>query len=134
MLDGSCRTPIAGHAVIWEGRLHFRGMILKPDGSESFETRAPGTAGDAEKLGADAGSELRAAPARTFFVERLSMRLLVTRPEPDNERTAAALRALGHEVMLAPLLAIEADRRCRSRLAAVERDPADQRQWRARRC
>jgi uroporphyrinogen-III synthase len=36
------------------------------------------------------------------------MRLLITRPEPDNERTAAALRALGHEVMLAPLLRIEA--------------------------
>jgi uroporphyrinogen-III synthase len=36
------------------------------------------------------------------------MRLLVTRPEPDNERTATALRALGHEVMLAPLLHIEA--------------------------
>jgi uroporphyrinogen-III synthase len=36
------------------------------------------------------------------------MRLLVTRPEPDNERTAAALRARGHEVLLAPLLRIEA--------------------------
>jgi uroporphyrinogen-III synthase len=36
------------------------------------------------------------------------MRLLVTRPEPDNQRTAAALRALGHEVLLAPLLRIEA--------------------------
>ena len=36
------------------------------------------------------------------------MRLLVTRPEPDNERTAAALRADGHEVVLAPLLHIEA--------------------------
>jgi len=35
------------------------------------------------------------------------MRLLVTRPEPDGERTAAALRAMGHEVMLAPLLQIE---------------------------
>jgi uroporphyrinogen-III synthase len=35
------------------------------------------------------------------------MRLLVTRPEPDNQRIAAALRALGHEVMLAPLLRIE---------------------------
>jgi uroporphyrinogen-III synthase len=35
------------------------------------------------------------------------MRLLVTRPEPDNERTAAALRARGHEVLLAPLLRIE---------------------------
>jgi uroporphyrinogen-III synthase len=36
------------------------------------------------------------------------MRLLVTRPEPDNERTAATLRAAGHDVTLAPLLYIEA--------------------------
>lgn len=36
------------------------------------------------------------------------MRLLVTRPEPDNERTASVLRALGHDVVLAPVLAIEA--------------------------
>ena len=35
------------------------------------------------------------------------MRLLLTRPEPDNERTAKALRALGHDVLLAPLLHIE---------------------------
>lgn len=35
------------------------------------------------------------------------MRLLVTRPAPDGERTAAALRSRGHEVMLASLLRIE---------------------------
>jgi uroporphyrinogen-III synthase len=35
------------------------------------------------------------------------MRLLVTRPESDNERTAAELRARGHEVMLAPMLRVE---------------------------
>ncbi len=35
------------------------------------------------------------------------MRLLVTRPEPDGERSAAALRERGHDVMLAPLLRIE---------------------------
>ena len=35
------------------------------------------------------------------------VRLLVTRPEPDGERTAAALRARGHDVMLAPLLDVE---------------------------
>ncbi len=34
------------------------------------------------------------------------MRLLVTRPEPDATRTAAALRELGHEVLTAPLLAV----------------------------
>jgi uroporphyrinogen-III synthase len=35
------------------------------------------------------------------------MRLLVTRPEPDARRTAAVLRARGHEVRIAPLLEIE---------------------------
>jgi uroporphyrinogen-III synthase len=35
------------------------------------------------------------------------MRLLVTRPDPDNARTVAALRAKGHEPLLAPMLRIE---------------------------
>jgi uroporphyrinogen-III synthase len=35
------------------------------------------------------------------------VRLLLTRPQEDGARTAAALRALGHEVLLAPLLRIE---------------------------
>src|SRR5690348_12535558 len=35
------------------------------------------------------------------------MRLLVTRPEPDSQRTAAALRQRGHHVSIAPLLWIE---------------------------
>jgi uroporphyrinogen-III synthase len=35
------------------------------------------------------------------------MRLLVTRPEADAERTAAALRVCGHIVVVAPLLRIE---------------------------
>jgi uroporphyrinogen-III synthase len=35
------------------------------------------------------------------------MRLLLTRPEPDAQRTAAALRIRGHEVLTAPLLVIE---------------------------
>ena len=34
------------------------------------------------------------------------MKLLVTRPEPDGERSAAALRAHGHTVLLAPLTRI----------------------------
>jgi uroporphyrinogen-III synthase len=35
------------------------------------------------------------------------VRLLLTRPQADAERTAAALRALGHSVFVAPLLQIE---------------------------
>ena len=33
--------------------------------------------------------------------------VLVTRPDPDNETTAATLRARGHEVLLAPALRLE---------------------------
>jgi uroporphyrinogen-III synthase len=36
------------------------------------------------------------------------VRLLVTRPEPDGERTAQNLRARGHNVLLAPLMRMEA--------------------------
>ncbi len=37
----------------------------------------------------------------------MTMRLLITRPEPDGQRTAAQLRARGFEVLLAPLLRVE---------------------------
>ncbi len=35
------------------------------------------------------------------------MRILVTRPKPEGERTAAALVSRGHDVLLAPMLTIE---------------------------
>ena len=36
-----------------------------------------------------------------------TMRLLLTRPEPDAERSAAALRQRGHAVVVAPLMRME---------------------------
>jgi uroporphyrinogen-III synthase len=35
------------------------------------------------------------------------MRVVLTRPQDDSERTAAALRAKGHDVLIAPLLRVE---------------------------
>ncbi len=67
VLDGSCRTPIGGHATISGGRLSFRGMVVKPDGSEAFETTREGDVRDAEKLGADAGGELKGYAGPDFF-------------------------------------------------------------------
>jgi len=67
VLDGSCRTPIAGHAVLNGDGVSFRGMILRPDGSEAHETSRTGNRRDAVALGADAGAELkRRAPANFF--------------------------------------------------------------------
>jgi len=67
VLDGSCRTPIAGHAAIESGRLHFRGLIAKPDGTHCLETQRRGTPADAVLIGADAGRELRERAGPDFF-------------------------------------------------------------------
>ncbi len=66
-LDGSCRTPIAGHAAMVDGRVNFRGMIVKPDGSEAFEATRSGAVADAERLGTDAGQELKGKASPDFF-------------------------------------------------------------------
>jgi hydroxymethylbilane synthase len=65
VLDGSCQTPIAGYAVIDNNdTVIFKGMILKPDGSESFFVERQGDVKTAATLGHDAGLELldRAGP------------------------------------------------------------------------
>ena len=67
VLDGSCRTPIAGFATLDGGRLRFRGMIARPDGSESYAAEREGAAADAAALGADAGRELKHRAGAGFF-------------------------------------------------------------------
>jgi hydroxymethylbilane synthase len=70
VLDGSCRTPIAGYARVAGGTVAFRGLILRPDGSEAHETSRNGAAAEAAALGADAGRELKGRAAPDFFVAR----------------------------------------------------------------
>jgi hydroxymethylbilane synthase len=67
VLDGSCRTPIAGHAAIVDGHVRFRGLIARPDGSECLEAERDGAAGDAAAIGADAGAELKRRAGPNFF-------------------------------------------------------------------
>ncbi|GIL02654.1 MAG: porphobilinogen deaminase [Alphaproteobacteria bacterium] len=67
-LDGSCRTPIAGHArIASEGRLDFHGMVLKPDGSEAHEVHRAGPVGDAARIGAEAAAALRVQAGPGFL-------------------------------------------------------------------
>jgi hydroxymethylbilane synthase len=67
VLDGSCRTPIAGHARILGDSVVFRGMVLRPDGSEVHETTCKGAVQDGPSLGADAARELKGRTAPGFF-------------------------------------------------------------------
>jgi hydroxymethylbilane synthase len=66
-LDGSCRTPIAGHATIADGAVSFAGLIISPDGTVSHEVKAQGPAQDAARIGEDAARTIRAKAGETFF-------------------------------------------------------------------
>ena len=66
-LDGTCKTPIAGHATVAGAQLRLRGMIVKPDGSEAFEATRSGAVRDAASLGDALGRELKARGGADFF-------------------------------------------------------------------
>ena len=68
VLDGSCRTPIGGHATVGGGNVRFRGIIVKPDGSAAFEVLREGRSEAATEIGADAAHELRDRASADFFV------------------------------------------------------------------
>jgi hydroxymethylbilane synthase len=61
-LEGSCRTPIAGLARLETDKLKLKlkGEVLRPDGSERFDVAAEGAPADAERLGREAGRDLKA--------------------------------------------------------------------------
>jgi hydroxymethylbilane synthase len=67
VLDGSCRTPIGGHARMSDGIVRFRGMVAKPDGSAVLEAFRQGRREEAAALGADAGRELKRRAGADFF-------------------------------------------------------------------
>lgn len=66
-LDGSCRTPIAGYALVEGGKVSFHGMVLTPDGTQAHEIRAEGRAADAAKIGDRAGADIRDMAGTRFF-------------------------------------------------------------------
>ncbi len=59
-LDGSCRTPIAGYAVLAGGQITFRGEALTLDGRHVFGAARQGALGDAIRMGADAAAQVKA--------------------------------------------------------------------------
>lgn len=66
-LDGSCRTPIAGHATVAGEKLSFAGLIISPDGTQSHEVRLEAEAADAVEIGLDAARTVRARAGAEFF-------------------------------------------------------------------
>ena len=66
-LDGSCKTPIAGHATLSGDALQFRGLIARPDGAAALDIAGTGHRKDAGTIGADAGRELKHRAGPDFF-------------------------------------------------------------------
>ena len=66
-LDGSCKTPIAGHATLEGNTVHFRGLIARPDGGAAHDIAGNGHLRDAVQIGEEAGRELKHAAGPRFF-------------------------------------------------------------------
>lgn len=59
-LDGSCRTPLAGHATLADDVVSFNAMALTLDGQKVFTAGRTGKASEAGRMGFDAAEEIRA--------------------------------------------------------------------------
>jgi hydroxymethylbilane synthase len=60
-LDGSCRTPIGGHArLLPDGQMQLTGLVARADGSFLLRRQLMGAQSDALSLGATLGENLRA--------------------------------------------------------------------------
>jgi hydroxymethylbilane synthase len=68
VLDGSCHTPIGGHArVVANGNLRLTGLTASEDGRFLLKRSLEGALADAERIGAELGASLRAdSPASLF--------------------------------------------------------------------
>jgi hydroxymethylbilane synthase len=69
-LDGSCETPIAGLALIDQGRIWLRGEILRPDGSEAIADDVTAPLAEAAEAGQDLAARLLGRAPKGFFAWR----------------------------------------------------------------
>lgn len=67
VLDGSCRTPIAGYTVVEGDRIRFSGMILTPDGRTHHSIAADGNRSEPADIGRRAGQAVRDRAGPGFF-------------------------------------------------------------------
>jgi len=67
-LDGSCRTPIGGHArLLPGGELKLTGLVARADGSFLLRRSLAGPKAEAVRIGRELGRSLRADSPRDIF-------------------------------------------------------------------
>jgi hydroxymethylbilane synthase len=57
-LNGGCQVPIAGYAVLENGKIFLRGLVGEPDGSRILRAEASGKAEDAVSIGRQLAEDL----------------------------------------------------------------------------
>jgi hydroxymethylbilane synthase len=68
LLDGSCKTPIGGHArYLPDGQLQLTGLVARADGSFLLKRSMHGDATDAARIGAELGRGLRGDSPSDIF-------------------------------------------------------------------
>ncbi|MBA3442015.1 MAG: hydroxymethylbilane synthase, partial [Pyrinomonadaceae bacterium] len=68
-LGGGCQLPIAGHAVVHEGRLRLEGLVAAPTGERIVRDSLEGPAAEAARIGEDLAARLHGAGAATLLAE-----------------------------------------------------------------
>jgi hydroxymethylbilane synthase len=68
-LGVGCRTPVAGHAIIRDGRVLLRGLVGRPDASEMIREELSGAPADAAALGGELARRLLARGADRILRE-----------------------------------------------------------------
>jgi len=68
-LGVGCRTPVAGHATLAEGRVTLAGLVGRPDASEMIRETVTGAPGDAAALGTELARRLLARGADRILRE-----------------------------------------------------------------
>jgi hydroxymethylbilane synthase len=66
-LGGGCQVPVGAHAIIANGRLHIRAIVISPDGSAIVRQEAEGTPAEAVKVGTALGRALLDAGGRDIL-------------------------------------------------------------------
>jgi hydroxymethylbilane synthase len=68
-LGVGCRTPVAGHATLADGKVTLAGLVGRPDASEMIRETVSGAPGDAAALGAELARRLLARGADRILRE-----------------------------------------------------------------
>ncbi|MYD70090.1 MAG: hydroxymethylbilane synthase [Acidobacteria bacterium] len=107
-LGADCRTPLGAMAAVEGDSLRLRAIVAAPDGSHLIRQAGTGSLDDAAGLGARVARALLEGGAGRLLRPLAGRRVLITRPHHQAADFADALRVLGAEPVIVPMIRIVA--------------------------